>query len=345
MGRYRRRQYGRVYRPGGVMLPVLFCAMLFAGLFAAVKPLLPENLIVMRVEGETLPNPSQTETAISSQQTSFALGKAVGDEPVETLASIKKDADTPPVPIRVVTQLERIPADYDYAVPVPESEAVPFSWFEDAVLIGDSRMQGLILYCGLSRLTSYTYKGLTVDAVFDRPVIEWEEAADLPEEERIPKELWDNGKVPVMEALKQTEYGKVFIMLGINETGWTDLSYFPVAYGKFIDAIREDNPDCLIYILSVFPVTEVAEDWHPFVNNEKINQFNLYLQELAQEKQVFFVDLAPAVVDETGVLPADSGVDGIHLNKVYCTQVLDHMLSHTVPLLTVDEVLAEESSS
>ena len=61
-------------------------------------------------------------------------------------------------------------------------------YFSDAVLVGDSRMQGLILYCGLSRINNYTYKGLTVDSVFSRPVIEWTEAEDLPEEEKIPEE-------------------------------------------------------------------------------------------------------------------------------------------------------------
>ncbi len=330
------------------MLPVLFCAMLTVALVVTVKPMLPTDLFFFREEGapaETLGKDTSHETGSGSHRTSFALHAAQSDDPVETLASIKKDeAVKPPVPMREVTLLERIPADYDYAAPVPESDEVSIGWFEDAVLIGDSRMQGLILYCGLSRLTSYTYKGLTVDSVFTRPVIEWEEPEDLPQEERIPQELWEDGKVPVMEALKQTEYNKVFIMLGINETGWTDLSYFPTAYGKFIDAIRADNPESLIYILSVFPVTESAEEWHPFVANHKITTLNGYLQALALEKQVFFVDIGPAVATEDGVLPEDSGVDGIHLNKTYCMQVLEYLYTHTVPLLTPDEVLALEEA-
>ncbi len=343
MGRYRRKQIGRVYRPGGVMLPVLFCAMLFLGFCVVIRPLLPDNLVVLRgTDGmESVP---PVETACPTQ-TTWTLYAETGDDPIETLPSIQKDDDANTLPLREVGMLERVPPDYDYAAPVPESEKVSLAWFEDAVLIGDSRMQGLILYCGLSRLTSYTYKGLTVDTVFDRPVIEWTEAEDIPEEERIPKELWADGYVPVMEALKQTEYNKVFIMLGINETGWADLSYFPVAYGKFIDAIREDNPQSLIYILSVFPVTAGAEEWHPFVTNDKIHQFNEYLQELAAEKQAFFVDLAPAVADENGLLPDDSGVDGIHLNKTYCMQLLEYMYTHTVPLLTPEEVLAGETDT
>ena len=258
-------------------------------------------------------------------------------EPLFTTAPEKE-------PEPVIGLADRIPPDYDYTLPVPEADPVTLDYFSDAVLVGDSRMQGLILYCGLSRITNYTYKGLTVDSVFSRPVIEWTEAEDLPEEEKIPEELWENGKVPVLEALKQTEYSKVYIMLGINETGWPEPSFFPEVYSGVIDAIREDNPQCLIYVLSVFPVTKVVEEWHDFVTNEKISLYNRYLHEMAAEKQVFFVDLSPAVADETGVLPPDSGVDGIHLNKEYCMKVLEYLYSHTVPLLPAEEAAAKETA-
>ncbi|MBQ8401512.1 MAG: hypothetical protein IJX14_06235 [Clostridia bacterium] len=330
-----------------------------------ITPSLSGDVLVIRDRGETdsyIPAEAVPETGEAdvppdrvitgsyaeavSHRTSFRLDAETGNDPVETLPSLRSDTDyaSQAAPPRVIGQLERIPADYDYASPVPEGEPQTREYFSDAVLVGDSRMQGLILYCGLSQVTSYTYKGLTVDSVFTRPVIEWEEDEDLPENERIPEELWDEGKVPVMEALKQTEYSKVYIMLGINETGWPDPEYFPKAYGKVIDAVREDNPQCLIYILSVFPVTQAVSDYHDYVTNDKIALYNQYLQQLAYEKEVFLVDLAPAVVDGDGVLPADSGVDGIHLNKTYCTRVLDHILSHTVPLLTDEEVLAAEEA-
>ena len=368
MSRYRRNGYGRRKRPGGRILPLMFCLMLGSALFMTldrVLPAFPADILVIRDDssaGDHIPSETDTEAAeadvppdqvitdsfanIVSHRTSFILTEETGNDPAETLASLRQEtAEAQPEPERIIGLAERIPADYDYTAPVPENEPVNLDYLSDAVLVGDSRMQGLILYCSLSRITSYTYKGLTVDSVFTRPVIEWEESGDLPEEEKIPEELWDDGKVPVLEALKQTEYNKVYIMLGINETGWSDPASFPEIYGRFIDAIREDNPRCLIYILSVFPVTEAVEEWHDYVSNEKIALYNQYLQEMAAEKEVFFVDLAPAVADENGVLPADSGVDGIHLNKTYCLKVLEHMYTHTVPLLTPEEVLAAEEAA
>ena len=105
-----------------------------------------------------------------------------------------------------------------------------------------------------------------------------------------------------------------------------------------VDAIHEINPQCLIYVLSVFPVTNTASANHPYAKNDKIALYNQYLQEMAAEKNVFFVDLAPAVVNEEGVLPEDSGFDGIHLNKDYCLKVLDHIFAHTVALRSEEEI-------
>jgi len=345
----------------------MFCLLLGTALFmtlAKALPALPTDILVIRdetAEGEYVASEGDVETEetnrppdqvitdpfanIVSRRTSFALEDETGNDPAETLAAYRPETTAPEKePEPVIGLADRIPPDYDYTLPVPEADPVTLDYFSDAVLVGDSRMQGLILYCGLSRITNYTYKGLTVDSVFSRPVIEWTEAEDLPEEEKIPEELWENGKVPVLEALKQTEYSKVYIMLGINETGWPEPSFFPEVYSGVIDAIREDNPQCLIYVLSVFPVTKVVEEWHDFVTNEKISLYNRYLQEMAAEKQVFFVDLSPAVADETGVLPPDSGVDGIHLNKEYCMKVLEYLYSHTVPLLPAEEAAAKETA-
>ncbi|MBR4961752.1 MAG: hypothetical protein IKY52_12720 [Clostridia bacterium] len=323
------------------------------------------DILVIRDDGDPgtyVPPETDTETDISflpdwiltgsltemaDQRTSFALSAETGSEPAETAVNLETEAvpapERPkPEPVRVIGLMERVPAEYDYTMPVPENEPVDISYMEDAVLVGDSRMQGLILYCGLSRITSYTYKGLTVDSVFTRPLIEWTEDANTPEEEKVPAELWEDGKIPVLEALKRTEFTKVYIMLGINETGWSDPRDFQTVYGRMVDAIHEFNPQCLIYVLSVFPVTETASANHPYAKNDKIALYNQYLQEMAAEKNVFFVDLAPAVVNENGVLPEDSGFDGIHLNKEYCVQVLDHIFAHTVSLCSEEDIRDRE---
>lgn len=202
---------------------------------------------------------------------------------------------------------------YDYARPVPESDGVGNEYFNDAVFIGNSRTEGLILNTGLSNAIAYTYKGLMVDTVFTKPVI-----------------YKDGEKLSVMEALKTTDFGKVYLMFGINETGWKYEEVFIRQYGKMIDEIKEINPEALIYIQEILPVTEEVSEAHSYVKNEKIDEYNTLLCKLAEEKQVYYVDTANAVAGSDGFLPEDAAVDGIHLKKSYCEKWLEYLKTHTV---------------
>lgn len=202
---------------------------------------------------------------------------------------------------------------YDYTRPVPESDSVGNEYFNDAVFIGNSRTEGLILNTGLSNAIAYTYKGLMVDTVFTKPVI-----------------YKDGEKLSVMEALKTTDFGKVYLMFGINETGWKYEEVFIRQYGKMIDEIKEINPEALIYIQEILPVTEEVSEAHSYVKNEKIDEYNTLLCKLAEEKQVYYVDTANAVAGSDGFLPEDAAVDGIHLKKSYCEKWLEYLKTHTV---------------
>lgn len=205
------------------------------------------------------------------------------------------------------------PEGYDYSAPVPEAPKTDSTWFDDAVFIGDSRTEGLILNTGLNNAIEYTHKGLMVDTVFTKPVIDM-----------------DGAKVTVMDALKTTQFRKVYIMLGINETGWPYNDVFIHKYGEVIDAVKEINPDAQIYVQQILPVSRTVSAEHSYIKNEKIAEYNALLQEMAEEKQVYFVAAAEAVTDGDGALPEDAAVDGIHLKKEYCVKWLEYLESHTV---------------
>lgn len=205
--------------------------------------------------------------------------------------------------------------EYDFSSPVPVSDPVENRYFDDAVFIGDSRTEGLILNCGLSNTTSYAYKGLMVDTAFTKPVIN------------------RNGqKVSVMDALKSTSFSKVYIMLGINETGWVYSQVFQNKYGEMIDGIREINPEAEIYIQEIMPVSGKVSSTHNYITNAKIKEYNGLLRELAEEKQVYYIDTGSAVASADGSLPSDAANDGIHLVKAYCEKWLDYLKTHTARL-------------
>lgn len=203
--------------------------------------------------------------------------------------------------------------EYDYSKPVPKSKAVKRDYFDDAVFIGDSRTYAFMINVGLSNATSYAYRGLNVDTVFTERVIK------------------KNGrKMTPMQALKKTKFKKVYIMFGVNETGWAYSDIFIEKYGKIIDEVRKVNPSATIYVQEIFPVSKKVSKEHDYVKNKKIKEYNKLLRKMAKKKKVYYIDTASAVELSDGSLPEDVAVDGIHLNRDGCKEWLKYLQTHTI---------------
>ena len=195
---------------------------------------------------------------------------------------------------------------------VPESEAVDDSYFDDAVFIGNSRTVGLRMYSGLTKATFITEVGLTVDSIF----------TDYCDVSGI-------GRSRTFDALASMEFGKVYIMLGMNELGWVYESVFKEDYGKIIDKIREINPDAVIYIQSIIPVSKWKDSNDNVYTNANVERLNAQLRALADEKEVHYVDVGGGIMDSEGYLPFEATGDGVHLTPEYCVKWLDYLKTHT----------------
>jgi len=207
-------------------------------------------------------------------------------------------------------------SSYNYLQSAPCGDAVDDSYFSDAVLIGDSRIEGMFLYGTLSSAVFFCGKGATVANVKTK-VNASVNGADMT----------------IMDALAQTDFSKVYISLGLNELGWANMDAYQTDYGELIDQIRQLRPDALIYIQDIIPVNpEVCAQrgQATYINNERIAQYNSLLYELAREKQVILLKVSEVFADENGALPADDTADGIHLNASCYQQWCDYLRTHTV---------------
>ncbi len=194
------------------------------------------------------------------------------------------------------------------AVSSQPKQNVPVGEFDNAVFIGDSRTEGLRNYDGLGNATYYAVKGLMVNTIFTKPAI-----------------TLDNSKVTVMQAMKQKKYNKVFIMLGVNELGWSSTATFIQDYGKAIDEIKKDQPDAEIYVQSILPVTAKKSGSDKVYNNKNINYYNQQLKAMAAKKGVHFLKVDSAVSDAAGNLPENASTDGVHLNNEYCKKWCEYL--------------------
>ena len=197
--------------------------------------------------------------------------------------------------------------------PVKESEPVSDEYFDDVAFLGDSRTEGFYLYSGLRHGMYYYAVGATVESVFTKKV--WV----MPE-----------GKIPLLDAVAQAELGKVYIMFGVNELGWTKTDDFKDQYRKVIERLREDHPEVQIVLQSILPVSAKQEEKKTYVNNERIAVYNDVIEALAAETGCYFVNVAEVLTGPDGCLPADLNFVGIHLNPEGCRIWLHYLRTHAV---------------
>lgn len=204
---------------------------------------------------------------------------------------------------------------YDYSQPVPESEEAPENYFSDAAFVGDSRTDGLLLYSGIRGATGLSYKGLTVLELEDKRV----------------KFTVSGITDTVMGALEKERYGKVYIMLGVNELGWDDDPLFYNTYTQEVQRVKELQPNAIIYLQAILPVTQTESDSHPYFNNENILRYNEIIAQIAEEQQVYYLDVGTSVMGEDGALPEEGSTDGIHLKRDYYKKWYEYLKHHIIP--------------
>ena len=181
---------------------------------------------------------------------------------------------------------------------VYEFTEVDDDYFCDALFIGDSRTVGLSEYCEEldSRATFYSKVSLTIYTCMDKEFIST-----------------DDGKISVDQALRENQFAKIYICLGLNEIGTGDPEYFKNAYAGVIDRIIELQPDAIIYIQGIMHVTANKSDHDKYFTNDNINARNAAIAELADQKRIFYIDINDYVDDGNGNLDSSLTFDDVHL--------------------------------
>ena len=137
----------------------------------------------------------------------------------------------------------------------------------------------------------------------------------------------------IYDKLSSNSYGKIYVMLGINEVG-NDFDYTMNSYIKLINAIKEYQPDSLIYIMGNLHVTQSRQSQGDTITNENINNLNSAMAELADGENVFYLDVNPIFDDSNGNLMSECSNDGVHVLAKYYQTWCDWLCLHTVPVQT-----------
>lgn len=238
------------------------------------------------------------------------------EAPVATPALDESEAPTDALPAAETTEA---PTEESTEAPT-EAEPAPVelayatvdeAYFDDALFIGDSRTNGLEIYDPPSYGADfYCGTSMTIFGVLDS-------------QESV------HGTTGLLNVLSVKQYGKIYLMFGINECGY-DTDYFTDAYRKVVDTVRSYQPDAIIYIQSILYVTQQKENEMSVFSSDNLKEKNAEIAKLANGKDVFYLEVNDALNDGTDHLPADYTGDGVHLKASCYSYWKEYLYTHAI---------------
>ena len=188
------------------------------------------------------------------------------------------------------------------------------SYFDDAAFLGDSRTLGISDYAGLETADFYCDSGMMIFKI-------------LEEEVTYQK---TGSKVRMTEVLQNRQYGKIYLMLGMNELGYGNTEMYLEQYRQVLEQIREWQPEAIIYIMANLHVSREKNNMETEFNNININDKNAASASLANGTDVFYLDVNPVFTDEEGYLKSELTFDGVHLYAKHYDAWREFLMEHAV---------------
>lgn len=253
---------------------------------------------------EPTPSPSLSqspETKTASPSSSPASSNS--PEATKTVPPQKTQSGSPSTPQKVTANA------------IQNFTTVDKSYFDDAAFIGDSRMVGMQEYSGLKNATYFALTGLTLFYMFDNTF-------DAPD--------GSSKSMKLEEALQRKQYGKIYIMVGINEMGTGSQQYFRDTYQDAITRIQKLQPNAIIFVQGILYVTGSRSETDKYINNKNIRERNSNLATLADGVKVFYIDINEVTSDANGDLNPDYSWDSCHLQAKYYGLWTDFLMRHGV---------------
>ncbi|MCM1154367.1 MAG: GDSL-type esterase/lipase family protein [Roseburia sp.] len=188
------------------------------------------------------------------------------------------------------------------------------AYFDDALFLGDSRTMGISDYAGLEA-DFYCENGMTVYKLLEGKGVTYQKTGE---------------KFDFTQIMQKKQYGKIYMMLGMNELGYGNTEYFLEHYQLVLEQIRQWQPQAIIFLMANLHVSREKNNLETEFNNININAKNAAIATLANGTDIFYLDSNPMFTDEEGLLKDDLTFDGVHLYANNYAQWKEFIAEHGV---------------
>ena len=187
----------------------------------------------------------------------------------------------------------------DPAPETPEPPVTRDNYFDRALFIGDSRTAGLFEYADMGGADAFADSGMNLYKVF-----------------QVRLQVDDLGELTLEELLAERQYGRIYLMLGINELGYNQ-ERTAEKYRELVEYLRQAQPEAELILETNMHVSRKKSDGDAIYNNQNIDAFNDCIRDVALEEGLTCIDVNERFDDGEGNLAEEYTSDDAHLLGKY----------------------------
>ncbi|MBQ3880830.1 MAG: hypothetical protein II727_11040 [Oscillospiraceae bacterium] len=132
----------------------------------------------------------------------------------------------------------------------------------------------------------------------------------------------------IEDAVKRAKPEIMVITLGVNGVSFMDEAWFVRDYTALVQMIQKASPDTKIILNTIYPIAASYKS-QKSINNTKICAANGWIEQIAEDTGVRFLNSYECLVGSDGWLPESSqNGDGLHLNGEAFSTVMDYIRTH-----------------
>lgn len=199
--------------------------------------------------------------------------------------------------------------------PVPESVPQPADYLTKCAFLGETNIHNLGQNGLLKPFSVYASDKLTLTNYMREYV------------------MLEGTTIRILSAMNSAKC-PIYLMFGTESLGTQPADQTADQFDQLLNSTIATAPEAQKIVLSIPPVTEFAEvNGDNPIKNSVIDDYNTRLLEIANKRDVYFVDVNTALKNNNGKLdPKYAEEDGIHLNAEGGQLLLNYVLNHVPPM-------------
>lgn len=212
-----------------------------------------------------------------------------------------------------ITEDTPLPKTNQNTTRLVETENAGDDYIKKIAFIGDSRTVAYEFY-GIDKSQIFAENSLTHIQALTKNVVQ----------------LNENKYTTIEEAIQVTAPDIMLINFGINGAGWLPDDEFKTTYEELLDKLTSASPSSIVIIESILPVSLDYENRTDGMSNERIDELNDLLYEIAKQRGYYYMAANEALKGKSNALDPQYSGDGLHFNDRAYEVLLEYIRTHAV---------------